>query len=167
MNEKFEKLKYFLDEHGADFLFVSSSNCFLEEFNAQEQNSRFLLTGFKGSSGDALFSKQKTFLFVDPRYHEMASNQVDEEKVFVVKLQMGENFLSYMKKHISSDAKILIVSSKISQKMFETLQKSFAYPEGHRRRPYKDKAYLSLFGNFPPKPFHNRQNSLNYKARRA
>ena len=125
MNEKFEKLKYFLDEHGADFLFVSSSNCFLEEFNAQEQNSRFLLTGFKGSSGDALFSKQKTFLFVDPRYHEMASNQVDEEKVFVVKLQMGENFLSYMKKHISSDAKILIVSSKISQKMFETLQKSF------------------------------------------
>ena len=42
---------------------------YIAEYNTLNQNSRYKLTGFSGSTGDALITPSTIFLFVDGRYH--------------------------------------------------------------------------------------------------
>ena len=65
-------LREFMVEEKIDFLLVNSTNKFLVEYNTLAENSRYHLTGFTGSTGDALVSMQDVFLFVDGRYHIQA-----------------------------------------------------------------------------------------------
>ena len=79
-----------------DFLLVNSTNQFLVEYNSLNENSRYHLTGFTGSTGDALVSMSGIFLFVDGRYHIQADLEADKTSVTVVKLQTGQRFFDEM-----------------------------------------------------------------------
>ena len=86
-------IRNFMVENGLCYLLVNSTNEFLVEYNTLEENSRYKLTGFSGSTGEALVTPDKIYLFVDGRYHIQADNEVDHEKVTVVKLQTGQKYL--------------------------------------------------------------------------
>ncbi|MEK4090586.1 MULTISPECIES: M24 family metallopeptidase [unclassified Viridibacillus] len=60
---KLEKLRAVLEEQGLESLIVTN-----------DQNRRYL-TGFTGSAGTVLVTKNKAFLFVDFRYVQQAQNQ--------------------------------------------------------------------------------------------
>ena len=83
----------FIKYEQIDYLLVNSTNKFLVEYNTLDANSRYKLTGFSGSTGDALVSSDKCFLFVDGRYHIQADLEVDHSITDVVKLQTAETFL--------------------------------------------------------------------------
>ena len=59
-----------------DYLLVNSTNEYLVEYSALSENARYTLTGFSGSTGDALVTKDNIYLFVDGRYHTQADNEV-------------------------------------------------------------------------------------------
>ena len=63
MNNLLTKLREFMVEENIDFLLVNSTNEFLVEYNTLAENSRYKLTGFTGSTGDALVSMNDVFLF--------------------------------------------------------------------------------------------------------
>ena len=84
--------KKLLAKENIKYLLVPSTNRFLVEYSPLDENSRYVLTNFSGSAGDALVTPDTIFLFVDGRYHIQADNQVDHNKVTVVKLQSGQNF---------------------------------------------------------------------------
>ena len=63
MNEYIKKARLFIEKEKLDYLLVNSTNEFLVEYNELERNSRYFLTGFSGSTGDALVTKDKVFLF--------------------------------------------------------------------------------------------------------
>ena len=65
MNNYIEKARAFLEHEKIDYLLVNSTNEFLVEYNELAKNSRYYLTGFSGSTGDALVSKDNIYLFVD------------------------------------------------------------------------------------------------------
>lgn len=115
----------FLKKNNYDYLLVNSTNEFLVEYNELEQNARYYLTGFSGSTGEALLSKNgELALFVDGRYHKQADNQAFAG-VEVVKLQLGETFLSALSKKICSNSKLAIVANKTSLSFFRSLVKVF------------------------------------------
>ncbi len=116
-------LRNFMAEEKIDFLLVNSTNKFLVEYNTLDENSRYHLTNFTGSTGDALVSSTDVFLFVDGRYHIQADLEVDKNIVTVVKLQTGQSFLTEMLKKIPKDAVLGLFSQKNSQKTVETIQK--------------------------------------------
>ena len=60
-----ESIRTFLKDNNLDALLVNSTNEFLVEYNRLEENSRYILTGFSGSTGDAVVTADKIFLFVD------------------------------------------------------------------------------------------------------
>ena len=93
-----KKIRTFLKENNLDALLINSTNEFLVEYNRLEENSRYILTGFSGSTGDAVVTEDKIYLFVDGRYHIQADNEVNHALVDVVKLQTGETMLSEMRK---------------------------------------------------------------------
>ena len=90
-----------LSDNGIDCLLVCCTNKYLTEYPELSENARYTLTGFSGSTGDALITKDEIYLFVDGRYHIQADLEAKPE-VSVVKLQIGQSQDEEIKKIIKS-----------------------------------------------------------------
>ena len=110
--------KNILNKLNLDYLLVCCTNEYLVEYPELSENARYTLTGFSGSTGDALLTKDKIYLFVDGRYHTQADNEVNKD-VTVVKLQLGQKQDDEIKKLIEPDKTLGIVAKKVSQKRLE------------------------------------------------
>ena len=110
-----------LNDLNLDYLLVCCTNEFLVEYPALSENARYTLTGFSGSTGDALITKDNIYLFVDGRYHTQADNEV-KEGVTVVKLKLGQKQDDEIRKLIKSDKTLGVVAKKISQARLETFK---------------------------------------------
>lgn len=112
MQKLVDKLRNFIKEKNAGALLVNSTNEFLTEYNVLDENSRYFLTGFSGSTGDALLTMDKLYLFVDGRYHEQADFEVDKKVVTVVKLKLGQSYLKELVKRVPKKSVLLTTPSK-------------------------------------------------------
>ena len=110
-----------LNELGVDYLLVNSTNKFLVEYPQLSENARYTLTGFSGSTGDALITPDNIYLFVDGRYHIQADLEA-KEGVTVVKLQIGQSQDDEIKKYINKNKILGIVSKKVSQMRLENFE---------------------------------------------
>ena len=110
-----------LNDLNLDYLLVCCTNKFLVEYPALCENARYTLTGFSGSTGDALITKDNIYLFVDGRYHTHADNEV-KEGVTVVKLKLGQKQDDEIRKLIRPDKTLGVVAKKISQARLETFK---------------------------------------------
>lgn len=115
----------YMKSQKVDFMLINSTNEFLVEYNALCENSRYLLTGFSGSTGDALLGFNKLFLFVDGRYHIQADLEVDHNIVTVVKLQAGQSVIGEISKIIPRNAVVGVCAKKNSQNSVEMMEKYF------------------------------------------
>ena len=122
MNSLVEKVRKFMKSEGISYLLVNSTNKYLEEYTPLDENSRYFLTGFSGSTGDALVTENDIYLFVDGRYHIQADLEVDHDIVKVVKLQNGQTFLDELAGKIPDGEVLGIFSKKNSQKRVEYLK---------------------------------------------
>ena len=52
----FFKMNELLSKLDIDYLLVNSTNEYLTEYSALSENARYTLTGFSGSTGDALIT---------------------------------------------------------------------------------------------------------------
>ncbi len=107
-----------LDDLNLDYLLVCCTNEFLVEYPALSENARYTLTGFSGSTGDALMTKDNIYLFVDGRYHTQADNEA-KDGVTVIKLKLGQNQDNEIRKLISPDKTLGVVAKKVSQARLE------------------------------------------------
>lgn len=119
-----EKIREFMKEQGVNFLLVNSTNKYLEEYTPLEENSRYFLTDFSGSTGDVLVTFEDIYLFVDGRYHIQADLEVNHDIVSVVKLQTGQTFLEELIKKIPQGETLGIFAKKNSQTRVEYLEKN-------------------------------------------
>lgn len=119
-----QKIREFLKDNKIDYLLVNSTNEFLVEYSNLMENSRYFLTDFSGSTGDALISQTDIILFVDSRYHEQADAEVDKKLVSVVKMQLGETITKWLVQKIKSKKTLAIVAQKNSQGRLEIIQET-------------------------------------------
>lgn len=117
-------IKDFMAENSIRYLLVNSTNEFLVEYNTLEENSRYKLTNFSGSTGEALVTPDAIYLFVDGRYHIQADLEVNHDKITVVKLQTGQKYLAELIKQIPQDEILGMFSKKNSQSKIEIIAKS-------------------------------------------
>jgi Xaa-Pro aminopeptidase len=122
MSDNISLTRKFMAKQGVKYLLVNATNEFLVEYNTLQENSRFKLTGFSGSTGEALITPETIYLFVDGRYHIQADNEVSHDKITVVKLQVGQKYLEELIKKIPQTETLGIFSRKNSQQKFEYLK---------------------------------------------
>lgn len=128
-----QKVREFMADNQIDYLLVNSTNEFLVEYSELSENSRYFLTNFSGSAGDAVISQKDIFLFVDGRYHVQADLEVDKNLVTVVKMKLGESFSKCLNKKIKSGKTFAIVAKKNSQGRLEILTESLKKKRNHIR----------------------------------
>ena len=81
-------LRRLMAEAKLDALVVRSGDEYLNEYVPLDQSLRAWITGFSGSVGDALVTRDQAFLFVDGRYHEQADIETDAAHWTVVKIAL-------------------------------------------------------------------------------
>jgi len=122
---KLSDLRRLMVQENLDYFLVSSTDEYLNEYVPLCENSRYHITGFKGSTGDVLVGIDSAFLFVDGRYHKQADEEVYQSLIDVVKLEMAQTqrkaIIEILK--AKDNVKVGIVSSKISYFTFKELQK--------------------------------------------
>lgn len=121
-----EQLREFLKEKNIDYLWINTTDEFLVEYNELANSSRYFVTGFTGSTGDALLSMDELWQFADGRYHEQAEKEVDSSITTVVKVQLGERVSDLMMERIKNNSTLGIVSSKISLSFYNLLKTKLA-----------------------------------------
>lgn len=123
------KLRTFMNNESIKLFLVSSTDEYLSEYVSLEKNSRYLITGFSGSTGDALVTKENVFLFVDGRYHLQAEKETDPEVVTVVKVGLDKSPTKALYEKLTEltqhGDKIGIVATKTRCSGFKELQKIF------------------------------------------
>lgn len=122
MHNEIRMIREFMIEQKLNYLLINSTNKYLVEYCPLQENSRYKLTGFSGSTGDALVTPDKIYLFVDGRYHIQADLEVDSDLVTVIKLQTGQIFLDEMVSFIPKSGMLGVFSKKNSQKRVEYIQ---------------------------------------------
>jgi len=125
MSEILSKAREYMKSQKVDFMLVNSTNEFLVEYNDLRENSRYFLTGFSGSTGDALLSQDKLYLFVDGRYHIQADLEVNTNIVTVVKLQTGQSLLAEISKLVPVNSVVGVCAKKNSVNRVEMMEKHF------------------------------------------
>ena len=110
-----------LDKLELDYLLVNCTNKFLVEYPELSENARYTLTGFSGSTGDALITRDNIYLFVDGRYHVQADLEV-KDGIIVVKLLLGQKQDDEIRKLIRPEKVLGIVGTKVSQARLEAFK---------------------------------------------
>ena len=118
----FDFLKNVLLEKNCDYLYVNHTNEFFSEYVDVSKSSRYLLTNFSGSTGDAIVSKDKIYLFVDSRYWQQADIEVDKNIVEVVKLGLKFGYNDAVKSLVKPKSKILFYDKKTSFNLYEKFE---------------------------------------------
>ncbi len=117
-----DKLREFLKDNNLDCLLVNTTDEFLVEYNELCNCARYCVTGFSGSTGDVLVTKERVYQFADGRYHEQADAEVDKSVTEVVKLQLGQTFLGELIQKIEPNSRLGVVSDKISLNFYKALK---------------------------------------------
>ncbi|MCO4792321.1 MAG: M24 family metallopeptidase [Bacteriovoracaceae bacterium] len=87
---RIKEIQKFADKKNLDAIYISSFDIFLSEYVPLGDNHRYYVSGFSGSVAEVLIPVTgRALLFVDGRYHEQASNEVDDTIVEVVKVPYG------------------------------------------------------------------------------
>lgn len=143
-----DKLREFLKDNSLDCLLVNTTDEFLVEYNELCNCARYCVTGFSGSTGDVLVTKERVYQFADGRYHEQADAEVDHETTDVVKLQLGQTFLNELVEKIPTESLVGVVSDKISLNFYKALK--FALNKKHCKIKPLDFDPVGLFKELKP-----------------
>lgn len=143
-----DKLREFLKDNNLDCLLVNTTDEFLVEYNELCNCARYCVTGFSGSTGDVLVTKERVYQFADGRYHEQADAEVDHETTDVVKLQLGQTLLSELAAKIAPESVVGVVSNKISLNFYKALK--FALNKKHCKIKPLDFDPVGLFKELKP-----------------
>jgi len=118
-------IRNFLKEHNLDYLLVNTTNEFLVEYNTLEENSLYKLTGFSGSTGQAVVTPRTIYLFVDGRYHIQAQQETDPKNITVIKLASWKDFWAKLREVVPNGSELGIFSKKNSLRIVNNFAKYY------------------------------------------
>jgi len=77
MAERLARVRAAMEDAKVDALVVRGTDHYLSEYVPEAESGRVWLTGFTGSLGDALVTRDRAWLFVDGRYHVQVDVELD------------------------------------------------------------------------------------------
>lgn len=115
-SQRLANLRTWMGSHGVDAVIVRTTDRYLNEYVPQVESTREWLTGFTGSTGEAMVTMSKAFLFVDGRYHLQADQEINVQEWTVVKLGMAEPVFNGVTKQVQE----LVTAGEIKRVGYET-----------------------------------------------
>lgn len=107
INNRLAALRSWLEQHQIDALLVPHEDEYLGEYVPAHNERLHWLTGFTGSAGVAVITKDKAAIFVDGRYTVQVTKQVPAD-LFEYRHLIEEPALDWIKGHLANGASVAI-----------------------------------------------------------
>jgi Xaa-Pro aminopeptidase len=113
-----------LNKQAIDAVLIRSTDSYFNEYVPKNRSLRALITGFDGSLGDAIITRDKAFLFVDGRYELQAHKQALGFSVVVCKNNQSieESWASFLPKLLSAGQKLVIMPETIDLALYDKIK---------------------------------------------
>ncbi len=85
INKRIGKLREEMEKHNIDVYIIPSSDPHQSEYVPERWKSRTWITGFTGSAGTAVVTKDGSYLWADGRYHIQAADQLKGTEIELIK----------------------------------------------------------------------------------
>lgn len=86
ITQRIDSLHTFMKDKDIDALYVSGTDVHLCEYVAPRYRTREWITGFSGSAGTVILTKEEVHLWVDSRYHIQGALEVQDTPILLEKL---------------------------------------------------------------------------------
>jgi len=124
--ERLRALRERMRASGVDAVVVRSTDRYLNEYVPLDESTRAFITGFTGSMGDALVTRDRALLFVDGRYTLQATQEAKDYEVTVVPLgtSIEEGWLSALDGIAQQGVRTLgVETERVTASLMETIEK--------------------------------------------
>lgn len=85
-NDKLKQLRKLMEEHAIDAYIVNTADPHLSEYVHEHYKTRVWISGFTGSAGTALITKDNALLWADGRYFIQAEAQIKDSEFELMKI---------------------------------------------------------------------------------
>lgn len=109
LSKRIEQLRHWLDTQQLDALFIPHEDEYLGEYIPAHNERLYWATGFTGSAGAAVVTKEKAAMFVDGRYVVQVRKQVPQE-LFEYRHLIEEPAIEWLADNLPAGAKVAIDS---------------------------------------------------------
>ncbi len=116
INSRVNALKNLMDKHEIDAYIVTSSDPHLSEYVPERWKTRQWISGFTGSAGTFITTKEKSGLWVDSRYFVQAEEQLKGSNIQLFKMGLPEtpSAFEWLSKELFPEATVGVDGSCIS-----------------------------------------------------
>lgn len=151
VNQKIEQLRKVMKDKKIDYYIIPSADFHQSEYVGDYFKARQYITGFTGSAGTALITKEKSMLWTDGRYFLQAEIELKDSEVELMK--MGEKniptIIEYIQSQIKSnenigfDGRVIPVSEGLSFKNILPKNSNVLFKEDLLEKIWQDRPELS------------------------
>jgi Xaa-Pro aminopeptidase len=122
-NEKIKKLRELMSQHNLDAFFVNTADAHQSEYISDYFKTRVWLTGFDGSAGYALVTKDAALLWADGRYFIQAAKQIEgsEFKLMKIDTEGFPTLKEYLMDNLPQGGRLGFDGRIVSQGAFEEI----------------------------------------------
>lgn len=124
---RINRLRKVMNDHGIDAYIIPSSDPHQSEYVASHWLSRAWISGFTGSAGIAIVTKDHAGLWTDSRYFIAAAEQLQDSEFQLHKVikQFTPMHISFLKEHLAAESKVAIDGWCFSKKQVDYMTKQF------------------------------------------
>lgn len=127
VNKRIEKLRSEMEKKGIAAYIVNTSDPHMSEYLADHYKTRVYISGFTGSAGTAVVTKNRAILWTDGRYFIQAEAEIarSEFELFKMATEGYPSYTEWLKDNLKDGDTLGFDGKTYSQSDFEILEKEF------------------------------------------
>lgn len=131
VNKRIEKLRLEMEKREIDAYIINTSDPHMSEYLADHYKTRVYISGFTGSAGTAVVTKDRAILWTDGRYFIQAEDEIagSEFELFKMATEGYPTYTEWLKDYLKDGDSLGFDGKTYSQSDFEILQKEFKYKD--------------------------------------
>lgn len=129
VNEKIIKVREMMSQRGVDALLILTEDPHGSEYPANYWKFREFMSGFNGSAGTMLVTKNHACLWVDSRYYIQAEKQIRDTSIELFKMGMPNvpDYATYITDVMASDATLGVDGATLPYETYKSLYKQLSH----------------------------------------
>ena len=126
INERVEQIRKLMERDGIDAWYVTGTDPHQSEYVAARWRTREFISGFSGSAGTVIITKDKALLWVDSRYYIQGADQIQGTEYVLMKdgMEGVDKPLDWLKNNMEKGTVVGVDGSTISIADFTNMEKT-------------------------------------------
>lgn len=126
INERVEQVRKMMEKDGLDAWYITGTDPHQSEYVASRWRTREFISGFSGSAGTVIITRDKALLWVDSRYYIQGEQQIQGTEYILMKDGMDgvDKPLDWLKNNMEAGSCVGVDGSTISIRDFLDMEKA-------------------------------------------